>query len=139
LAFFSKTDVMINFVNNLALFWVKNANFFADFFCENIHKSQHRSQNERNFVFFQLFRYLFHCMCICTSGIYIKETVVYQIWEPCELNYILCNFGGHWRFLFHKKVRPHCLVWTHFAMRNYAYENEHFSRYLLHGQKDSHF
>jgi hypothetical protein len=36
LAFFSKTNVMIQFVHNLALFWVKNANFFAEFFREKI-------------------------------------------------------------------------------------------------------
>jgi hypothetical protein len=36
LAFFSKTNVMIIFFQNLALFWVKNANFFAKFFGENI-------------------------------------------------------------------------------------------------------
>jgi hypothetical protein len=29
---------MINFLKNLALFWVKNANFFANFFGENIFK-----------------------------------------------------------------------------------------------------
>jgi hypothetical protein len=38
LAFFSKTDVMIKFLHNLALFWVKNANFFAEFFGENVLK-----------------------------------------------------------------------------------------------------
>jgi hypothetical protein len=36
MAFFSKTNVMVKFLNNLALFWVKNDNFFADFFGENI-------------------------------------------------------------------------------------------------------
>jgi hypothetical protein len=35
LAFFSKTNVMIKFSHNLALFCVKNANFFAEFFAEN--------------------------------------------------------------------------------------------------------
>jgi hypothetical protein len=30
--FFSKTNVMIQFLHNLALFWVKNDNFFAKFF-----------------------------------------------------------------------------------------------------------
>jgi hypothetical protein len=35
LAFFSKTYVMIKFLHNLALFWVKNA-IFAEFFDENI-------------------------------------------------------------------------------------------------------
>jgi hypothetical protein len=39
LALFTKTNVKIKFLNNLALFWVKNANFFADFFGENILKS----------------------------------------------------------------------------------------------------
>jgi hypothetical protein len=34
LAFFSKTNVMIICFQNLALFWVKNANFFAKFFGE---------------------------------------------------------------------------------------------------------
>jgi hypothetical protein len=29
---------MIKILHNLALFWVKNANFFADFFGENIQK-----------------------------------------------------------------------------------------------------
>jgi Na+/melibiose symporter-like transporter len=38
LAFFSKTNVMIKILHNLALFIVKNANFFASFFCENIFK-----------------------------------------------------------------------------------------------------
>jgi hypothetical protein len=38
LAFLSKTNVMIKFLHNLALFWVKNANFFAEFFGENILK-----------------------------------------------------------------------------------------------------
>jgi hypothetical protein len=32
---FSKTNVMINIWHNLALFLVKNANFFAEFFGEN--------------------------------------------------------------------------------------------------------
>jgi hypothetical protein len=36
MAFFSKTNVMINFFQNLALFRVKNANFSAKFFGENI-------------------------------------------------------------------------------------------------------
>jgi hypothetical protein len=36
LAFFSKTDVVIKIFHNLALFWFKNANFFAEFFAENI-------------------------------------------------------------------------------------------------------
>jgi hypothetical protein len=39
MAFFSKTNVMINFLHNLALFWVESANFFAEFFGENILKS----------------------------------------------------------------------------------------------------
>jgi hypothetical protein len=38
LAFFSKTNVMVIFFQNLALFWVKNANIFAKFFGENILK-----------------------------------------------------------------------------------------------------
>jgi hypothetical protein len=38
LAFFINTNVMINFSQNLALFWVKNANFFAKLFSENILK-----------------------------------------------------------------------------------------------------
>jgi hypothetical protein len=32
LAFFSKTNVMVKFLHKLALIWVKNANFFAEFF-----------------------------------------------------------------------------------------------------------
>jgi hypothetical protein len=36
LAFFSKTNVMIQFLNNLALFWAKNTKFFAKFFGKNI-------------------------------------------------------------------------------------------------------
>jgi hypothetical protein len=35
-AFFSKTEVVIKILHNLALFWVKNANFFAIVFGENI-------------------------------------------------------------------------------------------------------
>jgi hypothetical protein len=38
LAFFLNTIVMINFFQNLALFWVKNANFVAKIFGENILK-----------------------------------------------------------------------------------------------------
>jgi hypothetical protein len=38
LAFFSKTYVMIKILHNFALFWVKNANFFAEIFGENILK-----------------------------------------------------------------------------------------------------
>jgi hypothetical protein len=38
LAFYSKTNVMIKILHNLALFWAKNANFFAKFFGENILK-----------------------------------------------------------------------------------------------------
>jgi hypothetical protein len=38
LAFFSKINVMIKFFQNSALFLVKNANFFAKFFGENILK-----------------------------------------------------------------------------------------------------
>jgi hypothetical protein len=36
MAFFSKTNVMINILHNLALFKVKNAIFFAEIFGENI-------------------------------------------------------------------------------------------------------
>jgi hypothetical protein len=36
LPFFSKTNVLIKLLHNLTLFWVKNANFFAEFFGENI-------------------------------------------------------------------------------------------------------
>jgi hypothetical protein len=38
LAFFSKTNVVIKILHNFALFGVKNANFFAEFFGENIFK-----------------------------------------------------------------------------------------------------
>jgi hypothetical protein len=38
LAFFLNTNAMINFFQNLALFCVKKANFFATFFVENILK-----------------------------------------------------------------------------------------------------
>jgi hypothetical protein len=38
MAFFLNTNVMINFFQNFALFWVKNAKFFAKFFGENIFK-----------------------------------------------------------------------------------------------------
>jgi hypothetical protein len=38
LAFFSKTNVMIKILHNLAMFWVKNANFFAEFVGENFIK-----------------------------------------------------------------------------------------------------
>jgi hypothetical protein len=37
LAFFLNTNIMIQ---NLSLFWVKNANFFAKYFGENIFKNQ---------------------------------------------------------------------------------------------------
>jgi hypothetical protein len=36
LAIFSKTNVIIKILHNLPLIWVKNANFFAEFFGENI-------------------------------------------------------------------------------------------------------
>jgi uncharacterized Fe-S radical SAM superfamily protein PflX len=36
MAFFSKTNVMIKILDNLALFGVKNANFCAEFFGQNI-------------------------------------------------------------------------------------------------------
>jgi hypothetical protein len=36
LALFSKTNVMIKILHNFALFWVKNANFFAEIFGEKI-------------------------------------------------------------------------------------------------------
>jgi hypothetical protein len=38
MAFFSKTNVVITFLHDLALFWVKNANFSPDFFAEVIKK-----------------------------------------------------------------------------------------------------
>jgi hypothetical protein len=38
MAFFSKTNVMIKILQNLAFLWVKNANFFNEFFGENISK-----------------------------------------------------------------------------------------------------
>jgi hypothetical protein len=34
--FYKKTNVMIKFLHNLALFWVRYANFFAEFFGKNI-------------------------------------------------------------------------------------------------------
>jgi hypothetical protein len=39
MALFSKTDVMLNILHNLALFWVTNGIFFAEFFGENIFKN----------------------------------------------------------------------------------------------------
>jgi hypothetical protein len=39
LAFFSNTNVMIKILRNLALFRVKNANFFAEIFGENLKKN----------------------------------------------------------------------------------------------------
>jgi hypothetical protein len=36
LAFFSQTNVMIKIMHNLALFWVKDVNFFAENFGDNI-------------------------------------------------------------------------------------------------------
>jgi hypothetical protein len=36
MAFLSKTNVMIKLLHNLALIGVKNGNFFAEFFFENI-------------------------------------------------------------------------------------------------------
>jgi hypothetical protein len=39
LAFFSKTNVMINFFQNLALFWVKNAKFLLNFLAKIFKKS----------------------------------------------------------------------------------------------------
>jgi hypothetical protein len=44
LAFFSKTNVMIKILHYLALFRVKNANFFAKIFGENIYKIGPRSR-----------------------------------------------------------------------------------------------
>jgi hypothetical protein len=38
LAFFSKTNVRIKFLQKLAAVWAKNANFFSNFFGENIFK-----------------------------------------------------------------------------------------------------
>jgi hypothetical protein len=40
LAFFLNTNVMIKNLHNLALFSVKNANFFAEFFGEIIYKNR---------------------------------------------------------------------------------------------------
>jgi hypothetical protein len=39
LAFFSKANVMINYFQNLALFWVKNANFLQKFLAKVFKKS----------------------------------------------------------------------------------------------------
>jgi hypothetical protein len=39
LAFFSKNNVMIKFLRNLALFWVKNANFLLNFSAKIFRKS----------------------------------------------------------------------------------------------------
>jgi hypothetical protein len=38
MAFLSKTNVMINFFQKLAVVWAKNANIFTKFFGENILK-----------------------------------------------------------------------------------------------------
>jgi hypothetical protein len=38
LAFFSKTNVMIKFLQKVAAIWAKNANIFAKFYGENIFK-----------------------------------------------------------------------------------------------------
>jgi hypothetical protein len=43
LAFFSKTNVMIKFLHNLAYFCVKNAIFLPKFSAKIFQKSQHRS------------------------------------------------------------------------------------------------
>jgi hypothetical protein len=55
LAFFSKSNVMNNFFQKLAVVWAKIANFFANFFGENIFffNHKHRSQKlvERNCLF----------------------------------------------------------------------------------------
>jgi hypothetical protein len=46
MAFFSKTNVMIKILHNLALFWIKNANFVAEYFQQKylkIHNTGPRS------------------------------------------------------------------------------------------------
>jgi hypothetical protein len=48
LAFFSKTNVIIKILHNLALFWVKNANFLCQFFWRKCLLTQARKTNTRS-------------------------------------------------------------------------------------------
>jgi hypothetical protein len=57
LMFFSKTNVMIKILHNLALPWVKNAKFFAEIFGENIFKITtsvpgHPAPGHQSWIFF---------------------------------------------------------------------------------------
>jgi hypothetical protein len=51
LAFFLKTNVMIKILHNLALFWVKNANFFRRFFWRKYLKNHSIGPCTRFFIF----------------------------------------------------------------------------------------
>jgi hypothetical protein len=107
LAFFSKTNVMIKILHILAWFWVKNANFFAEFFGENILKIITSVPDGANFrsmgdcfhthgrvflnviispkfwaTFFVSIDYLF-ILTILGLGYNLGDFVNKLIWSPC--------------------------------------------------------
>jgi hypothetical protein len=55
MAFFLNTNVMFNFFQNLALFRVKNANFFEKFFGKKIFFNQNIGPKDRRYDFKNIF------------------------------------------------------------------------------------
>jgi hypothetical protein len=84
LAFFSKTNVMIKILLTSALIWVKNANFFAEFFGENIFKIvtsvpgfDRYLQTETNLVKLSLVIMNFYGFKIPSIGMYVLLPIIH--------------------------------------------------------------
>jgi hypothetical protein len=95
LAFFSKTNVMIKILHNLALFWVKNANFFADFFRRKYFKNRNICPGLADFSLVQRTKmgknYNIYWMAVKYTNIpwYYK---IYQNWDFLVRKYTICTF-----------------------------------------------
>jgi hypothetical protein len=132
LAFFLKTNVMINLFLNLALFWVKNANFFAKIFGENIFKNHNIGPRQK----------VLHCTCqshfsngrilgrqkavpggeVAMHEMDLTKSHSSILWVPCRVaRFFLVRYSNRGKNLpiYHKlgipnghKINPLAVKWT---------------------------
>jgi hypothetical protein len=81
LAFFSKTNVMIKFLKQLAVFWAKNANIIAKFFGENILKNHNICPRD-----FRIWRH-------CSFFLSVDAILILGNWKVCSEWFLSTSFS----------------------------------------------
>jgi hypothetical protein len=102
MAFFSKTNVMIKILHNLALFRVKNANFFAEFFGE---KKKNHNIGPRLTAIHNLQGKVFDKFCQCREQ-------GDQIWKvPPSWVVVYFTMADFWKLQKQRKFLGHFFPW----------------------------